>query len=61
MVNQAEADYNATFVADFEKAVSTAEQLKNQAEQLKDKAENVKEDAQQLRGNLNQDIKKRMS
>ena len=54
MVNQAEADYNATFVADFEKAVSTAEQLKNTAE-------NVKEDAQQLRGNLNQDIKKQMS
>ena len=54
LVNQAEADYNATFVADFEKAVSTAEQLK-------DKAEGVKEDAQQLRGNLNQDIKKRMS
>ncbi len=54
MVNQAEADYNATFVTDFEKAVSTAEQLK-------DKAEGVKEDAQQLRGNLNQDIKKRMS
>ncbi|PFL19742.1 phage infection protein [Bacillus cereus] len=43
LVNQAEKDYNATFVADFEKAVSTAE--------------NVKEDAQQLRGNLNQDIK----
>lgn len=51
LVNQAEADYNATFVADFEKAVSTAEQLKN-------KGENVKEDAQQLRGNLNQDINK---
>ncbi|HFK1790757.1 MULTISPECIES: YhgE/Pip family protein [Bacillus cereus group] len=51
LVNQAEADYNATFVADFEKAVSTAEQLK-------DKAEGVKEGAQQLRGNLNQDIKK---
>ncbi|MGH0635620.1 YhgE/Pip family protein [Bacillus pacificus] len=51
LVNQAEADYNATFVADFEKAVSTAEQLKN-------KAEGVKEDAQQLRGNLNQDINK---
>lgn len=51
LVNQAEADYNATFVADFEKAVSTAEQLKN-------KADNVKEDAQQLRGNLNQDINK---
>ncbi|MBJ8052131.1 YhgE/Pip domain-containing protein [Bacillus cereus] len=51
LVNQAEADYNATFVADFEKAVSTAEQLKS-------KAENVKEDAQQLRGNLNQDINK---
>ena len=30
LVNQAEADYNATFVADFEKAVSTAEQLKTQ-------------------------------
>ncbi|MBE5108206.1 YhgE/Pip domain-containing protein [Bacillus thuringiensis] len=51
LVNQAEKDYNTTFVADFEKAVSTAEQLKNTAE-------NVKEDAQQLRGNLNQDIKK---
>ncbi|MGE7939126.1 YhgE/Pip family protein [Bacillus paramycoides] len=51
LVNQAEKDYNATFVADFEKAVSTAEQLKN-------KAENVQEDAQQLRGNLNQDINK---
>ena len=51
LVNQAETDYNATFVADFEKAVSTAEQLKN-------KAEGVKEDAQQLRGNLNQDINK---
>ncbi|MGH0949367.1 YhgE/Pip domain-containing protein [Bacillus mycoides] len=51
LVNQAEKDYNATFVADFEKAVSTAEQLKN-------KGENVKEDAQQLRGNLNQDINK---
>ncbi|PGB69936.1 YhgE/Pip domain-containing protein [Bacillus toyonensis] len=51
LVNQAEADYNATFVADFEKAVSTAEQLKN-------KADNVKEDTQQLRGNLNQDINK---
>ncbi|PGD31269.1 YhgE/Pip domain-containing protein [Bacillus wiedmannii] len=51
LVNQAEKDYNATFVADFEKAVSTAEQLKT-------KAENVKEDAQQLRGNLNQDINK---
>ncbi|PFI32612.1 phage infection protein [Bacillus thuringiensis] len=51
LVNQAEKDYNTNFVADFEKAVSTAEQLKN-------KGENVKEDAQQLRGNLNQDIKK---
>ncbi|WP_088349479.1 YhgE/Pip family protein [Bacillus cereus] len=51
LVNQAEKDYNTNFVADFEKAVSTAEQLKN-------KVENVKEDAQQLRGNLNQDIKK---
>ncbi len=51
LVNQAEKDYNTTFVADFEKAVSTAEQLKN-------KADNVKEDAQQLRGNLNQDINK---
>ncbi|PTC11295.1 YhgE/Pip domain-containing protein [Bacillus wiedmannii] len=51
LVNQAEKDYNATFVADFEKAVSTAEQLKN-------KADNVKEDAQQFRGNLNQDINK---
>ncbi|TKI85675.1 YhgE/Pip domain-containing protein [Bacillus mycoides] len=51
LVNQAEKDYNATFVADFEKAVSTAEQLKN-------KAENVQGDAQQLRGNLNQDINK---
>ncbi|MGM1419749.1 YhgE/Pip domain-containing protein [Bacillus paranthracis] len=51
LVNQAETDYNATFVADFEKAVSTAEQLKN-------KTEGVKEDAQQLRGNLNQDINK---
>ncbi|MCU4990655.1 YhgE/Pip domain-containing protein [Bacillus cereus] len=51
LVTQAEKDYNATFVADFEKAVSTAEQLKN-------KAENVKEDAQQLRGNLNQGINK---
>ncbi|PFD37148.1 phage infection protein [Bacillus cereus] len=51
LANQAEKDYNATFVADFEKAVSTAEQLKN-------KAENVQEDAQQLRGNLNQEINK---
>ncbi|MGN4446893.1 YhgE/Pip family protein [Bacillus cereus group sp. MYBK79-1] len=51
LVNQAEKDYNATFVADFEKAVSTAEQLKN-------KAENVQGNAQQLRGNLNQDINK---
>ncbi|HDR3897971.1 TPA: YhgE/Pip domain-containing protein [Bacillus cereus] len=51
LVNQAEKDYNATFVADFEKAVSTAEQLKS-------KAENVQENAQQLRGNLNQDINK---
>ncbi|WP_002151616.1 YhgE/Pip domain-containing protein [Bacillus cereus] len=51
LVNQAEKDYNATFVADFEKAVSTAEQLKS-------KAENVQEDAQQLRGNLNQGINK---
>ncbi|MBE7105545.1 YhgE/Pip domain-containing protein [Bacillus cereus] len=51
LVNQAEKDYNATFVADFEKAVSTAEQLKS-------KAENVQEDAQQLRGNLNQNINK---
>ncbi|MDA1571392.1 phage infection protein, partial [Bacillus cereus] len=32
LVNQAEADYNATFVTDFEKAVSTAEQLKDKAE-----------------------------
>ncbi|PGA95757.1 YhgE/Pip domain-containing protein [Bacillus toyonensis] len=47
LVNQAEADYNATFVADFEKAVSTAEQVK-------DKAEN----AQQIRGDLNQEINK---
>ncbi|MBJ8110584.1 YhgE/Pip domain-containing protein [Bacillus cereus group sp. N6] len=44
LVNQAEADYNATFVADFEKAVSTAEQLK-------DKAGNAQQ-------NLNQEIKK---
>ncbi|MDE7551346.1 YhgE/Pip domain-containing protein [Bacillus tropicus] len=44
LVNQAEADYNATFVADFEKAVSTAEQLKGKAG-----------NAQQ---NLNQEIKK---
>ncbi|PEF47459.1 phage infection protein [Bacillus cereus] len=51
LVTQAEKDYNETFVADFEKAVSTTEQLKN-------KAENVKEDAQQLRGKLNQEINK---
>lgn len=51
LVNQAEKDYNGTFVADFEKAVSTAEQLKS-------KAENAQENAQQLRGNLNQDINK---
>lgn len=51
LVNQAEKDYNATFVADFEKAVSTAEQLKS-------KAENAQENAQRLRGNLNQDINK---
>ncbi|MGY0213704.1 YhgE/Pip family protein [Bacillus cereus] len=51
LVNQAEKDYNATFVADFEKAVSTAERLKS-------KAENAQENAQQLRGNLNQDINK---
>ncbi|WP_226641086.1 YhgE/Pip domain-containing protein [Bacillus tropicus] len=44
LVNQAEADYNATFVANFEKAVSTAEQLK-------DKAGNAQQ-------NLNQEIKK---
>ncbi|MED3122722.1 YhgE/Pip domain-containing protein [Bacillus wiedmannii] len=44
LVNQAETDYNATFVADFEKAVSTAEQLK-------DKAGNAQQ-------NLNQEIKK---
>ncbi|MDP7992607.1 YhgE/Pip domain-containing protein [Bacillus sp. MHSD_36] len=44
LVNQAEADYNATFVADFEKAVSTAEQLK-------DKAGNAQQ-------NLNQEINK---
>ncbi|WP_242294342.1 YhgE/Pip domain-containing protein [Bacillus cereus group sp. BfR-BA-01381] len=44
LVNQAEADYNATFVADFEKAVSTAEQLK-------DKVGNAQQ-------NLNQEINK---
>ncbi|TXR68215.1 YhgE/Pip domain-containing protein [Bacillus sp. AR18-7] len=47
LVNQAESDYNTTFVAGFEKAVSTAEQIK-------DKAEN----AQQIRGDLNQEINK---
>lgn len=51
LANQAEKDYNATFVADFEKAVSTADQLKN-------KAENLHGDAQQLQTNLNQDIQK---
>ncbi|MEK4735176.1 MULTISPECIES: YhgE/Pip domain-containing protein [Bacillus] len=51
LVSQAEKDYNATFVADFEKAVSTADQLKN-------KAENLHGDAQQLQTNLNQDIQK---
>ncbi|MDZ5605991.1 YhgE/Pip domain-containing protein [Bacillus pseudomycoides] len=51
LVDQAEKDYNATFVADFEKAVSTAEQLK-------DTAESIQEGVQQLQGNLNQDIQK---
>ncbi|PEK73007.1 YhgE/Pip domain-containing protein [Bacillus pseudomycoides] len=31
LIDQAEKDYNETFVTDFQKAVSTAEQLKNQA------------------------------
>ncbi|SDZ16986.1 YhgE/Pip domain-containing protein [Bacillus sp. 166amftsu] len=42
LIDQAEKDYNETFVADYQKAVSTSEQLKNQAGQLKDDVEQGK-------------------
>ncbi|KEK24377.1 YhgE/Pip domain-containing protein [Bacillus gaemokensis] len=41
LIDQAEKDYNETFVADYQKAVSTAEQIKNEAGQLKDQATNT--------------------
>ncbi|WP_440898739.1 YhgE/Pip family protein [Bacillus cereus] len=41
LIDQAEKDYNATFVADYKKAVSTAEQLKNETGQFKDQATNT--------------------
>ncbi|MDM5186890.1 YhgE/Pip domain-containing protein [Bacillus sp. DX4.1] len=41
-VDQFEKDYTATFVADFQKAVSTAEQLKNTTEDVKNAAEDLK-------------------
>ncbi|EEM07195.1 YhgE/Pip domain-containing protein [Bacillus pseudomycoides] len=41
LIDQAEKDYNETFVADYEKAVSTAEQIKDEAGQLKDQTTNT--------------------
>ena len=46
LIDQAEKDYNETFVADFQKAVSTAEQLKNQA---KNTAEDFKKATEDLK------------
>ncbi|MBJ8026860.1 YhgE/Pip domain-containing protein [Bacillus cereus group sp. N21] len=45
LIDQAEKDYNETFVTDFQKAVSTAEQLKNQAG-------NTVEDFKKAKGDL---------
>lgn len=41
LIDQAEKDYNETFVADYQKAVSTAEQIKDEAGQLKDQTANT--------------------
>ncbi|MBY0599991.1 YhgE/Pip domain-containing protein [Bacillus bingmayongensis] len=41
LIDKAEKDYNETFVADYQKAVSTAEQLKNLAGQLNGDVEQV--------------------
>ncbi|PGY05699.1 phage infection protein [Bacillus cereus] len=41
LIDQAEKDYNETFVADYEKAVSTAEQIKDEAGQFKDQTTNT--------------------
>ncbi|MCX2827770.1 YhgE/Pip domain-containing protein [Bacillus pseudomycoides] len=46
LINQAEKDYNETFVTDFQKAVSTAEQLKNQAGNTVEDFKKAKEDLQ---------------
>ncbi|MGG3528116.1 phage infection protein [Bacillus pseudomycoides] len=46
LIDQAEKDYNETFVTDFKKAVSTAEQLKNQAGNTVEDFKKAKEDLQ---------------
>ncbi|CAI8818562.1 YhgE/Pip domain-containing protein [Bacillus pseudomycoides] len=46
LIDQAEKDYNETFVTDFQKAVSTAEQLKNQAGNTVEDFKKAKEDLQ---------------
>ncbi|MFJ8529273.1 YhgE/Pip family protein [Bacillus sp. NPDC094106] len=44
LIDQAEKDYNETFVADFQKAVSTAEQLKNQSKNATEDFKKAKDD-----------------
>ena len=52
LIDQAEKDYNETFVADFQKAVSTAEQLKKQAENTVEGAQKTVEDLKKAKEDL---------
>ncbi|WJE53182.1 YhgE/Pip domain-containing protein [Bacillus cereus] len=52
LIDQAEKDYNETFVADFQKAVSTAEQLKNEAGNTVESAQKTIEDFKKAKEDL---------
>lgn len=52
LIDQAEKDYNETFVADFQKAVSTAEQLKNEAGNTVESAQKTIEDFKKAKADL---------
>ena len=52
LIDQAEKDYNETFVADFQKAVGTAEQLKNEAGNTIESAQKTIEDFKKAKEDL---------
>ncbi|PFA17463.1 phage infection protein [Bacillus cereus] len=55
LIDKAEKDYNETFVADYQKAVSTGEQIKNDAMQLQKQTENkINEEYEKAKSQYNQ-------